>query len=97
LISGIAVHIIVHMNTRFELAFRDAVRHATATLGEIAEGIGRTRRTLMAYMSDDPRHGRRVPREAVQDLIQYLRTRAAAFNATANELEQELEQDASDE
>ena len=97
MISARLVHYVVHMATRLDEAFRTAVRHATATLGDIAEGMGRTRRTLMAYLSDDPRHGRRIPQQAVRDLVDYLRRRATEFNATATELEKELEQDGTDD
>lgn len=64
-------------------AFEAAAEAATATLGDVAEGIGRARRTLHMYLSGE----RRVTADAARELAQHLRERSEELAELARELE----------
>ncbi len=63
---------------------------AVATFGDVAHGIRRVRRTVGMYRAGD----RRVTPGAARDLAAYLRERAEAFQAAADELERAAEEEA---
>lgn len=67
----------------------EAVELATATLGDVAEAIGRARRTVELYRSGE----RRVTADAMHRLADYLRQRARVFTDTAEDLERAVEED----
>ena len=67
--------------------FNQAVEIATATIGDVAEGIGRARRTVHQYLAGE----RTVTPEAATALAAYLRARAEQFTAAAAALQQEEE------
>ncbi len=56
---------------------------ATASLGDIADGIGRALRTVHMYRSG----GRRVTPNAARALARHLRQRSELFEKSANELD----------
>ena len=68
--------------------FRKAAAQATASLGDVAKGIGRGYRMLHAYL----RKERNVTPEAARGLIKYLRERARQLSHAADALEAALEE-----
>ncbi len=68
--------------------FRRAAKQATASLGDVARGMGRGYRMLHAYL----RKERNVTPEAARGLIGYLRERSRELAHAANELEAALEE-----
>lgn len=79
------VRIIMHTDDSRSLrsAVRDAAELATASLSEVAEGMGRALRTLQAYRSGF----RAVTPDAALALATYLRGRARLFERAADALE----------
>ncbi len=73
-----------NLDTRFHLA----ARLATASLGDVAKGMGRGYRMLHAYI----RKERNVTPDATRGLIKYLRHRARQLSHAADELEAALEE-----
>ena len=67
--------------------FNQAVEIATATIGDVAEGIGRARRTAHQYLAGE----RTVTPAAATAFAPYLRARAEQFTAAAAALQQEEE------
>jgi len=63
---------------------------ALASLRDVAVGIGRVRRTVRMYRAGH----RRVTPGAALELAAYLRKRAEAFQAAADELERAAEEEA---
>lgn len=68
--------------------FRAATKLATASLGDVAKGMGRGYRMLHAYL----RKERNITPDATRRLIKYLRDRARQLSRTADELEAVLEE-----
>ena len=62
---------------------------AVATLGDVAEGMGRHYRTIQNYRRGE----RRVTEDAALALVRYLRIRAAELNQAADELETAAQQE----
>jgi hypothetical protein len=71
------------MKNRLRVPFAKALDLATASTVDVAKGIGRGYRTVMAYRRND----RRVTPDATRRLAVYLRERARAFSKAADELE----------
>lgn len=66
--------------------FNEALSISRATLGEVAEGIGRVRRTVEQYRSGE----RSVTPDAARAMVAYLRDRSEQFTITASKLEAAL-------
>ena len=69
--------------------FKGAVEIATATIGDVAQGMGRARRTVHQYLAGE----RTVTPEAARAIAVYLRLRSEQFTATANRLEAATQQE----
>ena len=80
------------MTEELDEQFRAAVKAATATLGDVARAIRRSRRTLMFYLSG----GRRVTRDAADNLATYLRLKSQKLADMADRLEDAIEGEDSD-
>ncbi len=78
------------MTNNLRSVFVRASSLALATFGDVALGIRRVRRTVGMYRSGH----RRVTPGAARDLASYLRGRAEAFQAAADELERAAEEEA---
>ncbi len=76
------------MPKNLDTQFRKAAAQATASLRDVAKGIGRGYRMLHAYL----RKERNVTPEAARGLIKYLRHRARQLSHAADELEAALEE-----
>ena len=76
------------MPQHVDAQFREAAAHATASLRDVAKGIGRGYRMLHAYL----RKERNVTPEAARGLIEYLRERSGELAHAADELEAALEE-----
>ena len=76
------------MPRSLDTQFRLAAKLATASLGDVAKGMGRGYRMLHAYL----RKERNVTPEAALGLIKYLRDRSRQLSHTADELEAALEE-----
>ena len=76
------------MPKNLDQQFRVAAKLATASLGDVAKGMGRSYRMLHAYL----RKERNVTPEATKLLIKYLRDRAGQLSHAADELEAVLEE-----
>ncbi len=76
------------MPKSLDTQFRLAAKLATASLGDVAKGMGRGYRMLHAYL----RKERNVTPEAARGLIKYLRHRARLLSHAADELEAALEE-----
>ena len=63
--------------------FIQAVETATATIGDVAQGMSRARRTVHQYLAGE----RSVTPEATRAMAAYLRLRSAQFTAAADRLE----------
>ncbi len=63
--------------------FTEAVEIATATIGNVAQGMGRARRTVHQYLAGE----RTVTPEATRVMAAYLRLRSEQFIAAADRLE----------
>jgi hypothetical protein len=70
------------MRNRLRAPFIKALAVATASVVDVAEGIGRGYRTVMAYK----RGARRVTPETAHLLAAYLRDRARALDEAADDL-----------
>jgi plasmid maintenance system antidote protein VapI len=73
---------IVHMKSQLGDRFREAVELATATLGDVADGMERGYRTIHAYLSGN----RRVTADAALKLATYLEERSRALRNMASAL-----------
>ena len=69
--------------------FARAVEIATATIGDVAQGMGRARRTVHQYLAGE----RTVTPEATQAMAAYLRLRSEQFTAAADRLEAATQQE----
>ena len=69
--------------------FTSAVETATTTIGDVAQGMGRARRTVHQYLSGE----RTVTAEATRLMAAYLRLRSEQFTAAANKLEAAQQQE----
>ena len=69
--------------------FTEAVEIATATIGNVAQGMGRARRTVHQYLAGE----RTVTPEATQAIAVYLRLRSEQFTAAADRLEAATQQE----
>ena len=69
--------------------FARAVEIATATIGDVAQGMGRARRTVHQYLAGE----RTVTAEAARVMAVYLRLRSEQFTAAANKLEAAQQQE----
>lgn len=67
--------------------YLDALR--PLNLREVARETGRGYRTLHSYLRGE----RGVPREAVEELVEYLRSRASTFTVAADEIEAALQEE----
>ena len=76
------------MPKNLDAQFRHAAAQATASLRDVAKGIGRGYRMLHAYL----RKERNVTPEAARGLIGYLRERSRELAHATNELEAALEE-----
>ncbi len=76
------------MPKSLDTQFRLAAKLATASLGDVAKGMGRGYRMLHAYI----RKERNVTPDAARGLIKYLRHRARQLSHAADELEAALEE-----
>ena len=76
------------MPKSLDTQFRLAAKLATASLRDVAKGIGRGYRMLHAYL----RKERNVTPDAARGLIEYLRERSRELARTADELEEALEE-----
>jgi hypothetical protein len=83
LLSPLGVLTIENMSNHLRSAFVWASDLALASITDVARGIDRVRRTVHMYRAGH----RRVTPEAARDLAAYLRERAKAFLAAADELE----------
>ncbi len=81
------------MSKNLRSVFVRASNLALASIGDVARGIGRVRRTVQMYRAGH----RRVTPGAAQDLAAYLRERADAFHASADELERQAQKEEADE
>ena len=79
---------ILLMARNLDSQFRLAAKRATASLGDVAKGMGRGYRMLHAYL----RKERNVTPDAARGLIKYLRSRAQQLSRAADELEAVLEE-----
>ena len=79
-----------NMDKNLRSVFVRASILALASLRDVAGGIKRVRRTVQMYRAGD----RRVTPGAARDLAAYLRERAEAFQAAADELERAAEEEA---
>ena len=75
------------MPKNLDAQFREAAEQATASLRDVAKGIGRGYRMLHAYL----RKERNVTPDAARGLIGYLRERSRELASTADQLEAALE------
>ncbi len=78
------------MGKNLRSVFVRASSLALASLRDVARGIKRVRRTVQMYRAGH----RRVTPGAARDLAAYLRKRAEAFQAAADELERAAEEEA---
>ena len=78
------------MNKNLRSVFVRASNLALTSVGDVARGIGRVRRTVQMYRAGH----RRVTPGAALELAAYLRKRAEAFQAAADELERAAEEEA---
>ena len=69
--------------------FTEAVEAATATIGDVAQGMGRARRTVHQYLAGE----RTVTPEAARVMAAYLRLRSEQLTAAADKLEAALQQE----
>ncbi len=76
------------MPKNLDAQFRKSAEQATASLRDVAKGIGRGYRMLHAYL----RKERNVTPDAASGLIKYLRHRARQLSRVADELEAALEE-----
>lgn len=76
------------MAHKLDKQFRRAALRATASLGDVAKGIGRGYRMLHAYLREE----RNVTPDAARGLVNYLRDRAQQLSQAADELEAVLEE-----
>ena len=72
--------------------FTEAVETATATIGDVAQGMGRARRTVHQYLAGE----RTVTPEATRAMVAYLRLRSEQFTAAADRLEAATQQEEQD-
>lgn len=78
-----------YMRNRLRAPFSRAARLATASIVDVARGMGKGYRTVKAYQRGD----RRVTPESARRLAAYLRERARAFNRAADQLDRAAEED----
>ena len=71
------------------IEFSESVEIATATIGEVAQGMGRSRRTVHQYLAGE----RTVTPEAASAMAAYLRSRAQQFTTAAEKLEAALQEE----
>lgn len=71
------------MSEETEARYREAVQLLLTTLADIAEGCGRSYRTIQSYWLGE----RRVTEGAVSDLVAFLRRRASQLEDAADRLE----------
>lgn len=79
---------ILLMPKNLDTQFRRAAKRATASLGDVAKGMGRGYRMLHAYL----RKERNVTHDAARRLVKYLRDRARQLSQAADELEAVLDE-----
>ena len=72
--------------------FTKAVEIATATIGDVAQGMGRARRTVHQYLAGE----RAVTPEAARAMVAYLRLRSEQLTAAADKLEAATQQEEQD-
>ena len=71
------------------IEFSESVEVATATIGDVAKGIGRARRTVHQYLAGE----RTVTSEAARAMAAYLRLRSEQLTAAADRLEAAMQQE----
>ena len=69
--------------------FARAVQIATETIGDVARGMGRARRTVHQYLAGQ----RTVTPAATRAMVDYLRARSEQFTAAADRLEAALHEE----
>ena len=73
--------------------FKEAVETATATIGDVAQEMGRARRTVHQYLAGE----RTVTPEAARAMVAYLRLRSEQLTAAADRLEAATQQEEQDQ
>ena len=69
--------------------FTRSVEIATATIGDVARGMTRARRTVHQYLAGE----RTVTPEAARAMVAYLRLRSEQLTAAADKLEAATQQE----